>query len=102
MRIGAHEYKVAVVKDLTSAEGVALHGQLNDDDTLLELAQKQSRTKRQEILLHESLHGCFYGIPDWDEDLEEKFVTTLAPRLVQLLQDNPELVTYLTYRKPTE
>ena len=56
--------------------------------------------RRRELLLHETLHALCdlvqkraLGFDDYDE--EEKMVATLAPALLSVLRDNPDMVAYL-------
>lgn len=55
-------------------------------------------------VLHETLHACFdVALLDSDTlkaaaDAEEEAVSRLAPVLLQLLRDNPRLVSYLADR----
>ena len=55
---------------------------------------------QKEVLLHEVLHGIMDDAHMSkivkDESLLEDFVAMLAPRLMQVLSDNPVLVEYLT------
>ncbi len=58
--------------------------------------------KCHESLLHEILHAAWDQCPmrcsDNLSDHEEVIVTALAPILLEVLRDNPELVWWLTYR----
>jgi hypothetical protein len=46
----------------------------------------------QEFSVHEFLHAIW---PD-DDNNEEAHVTKLAPQLLQLIQDNPDFIKFLT------
>ena len=50
----------------------------------------------RETLLHEALH-CAIAVTrlELDEDMEERLVGGLAPQLLNLLRQCPELVTYV-------
>jgi len=53
----------------------------------------------RETLLHECLHGLWYSTQlerKFKDDQEEDVIYTLAPRILALLRDNPELVKWLT------
>jgi len=55
---------------------------------------------QKEVLLHEVLHGIMDDAHMdkivKDENLLEDFVAALAPRLIQVLSDNPTLIGFLT------
>jgi len=55
---------------------------------------------QKEILLHETLHGIMDDAHMnkivQDENLLEDFIAALAPRLIQVLTDNPTLIEFLT------
>jgi hypothetical protein len=54
------------------------------------------RSKAQEILLHEVLHGCTHPTLNGNKRYtDEDFVEAIAPTLQQVLRENPELVRYL-------
>lgn len=72
------------------------------DDTL---GMVLDLTRREDLLrddvLHECLHAIFRQTPMYKNDeewakQEEAIVMALAPRILALLRDNPELVTWLT------
>lgn len=102
VRVGAHEYKILRKKNgqIKDKDGNEAHGTSDDSINVIELETPIPPTKGQEIVLHELTHTCFYAVPGIDEDTEEKVVTLIAPRLLQILQDNPDLVRYLCYKKP--
>lgn len=66
------------------------------------LAEGQHDIHVKEILLHETLHACFYacGITINDDlrtypDIEEGVVARIAPFMLSVLRDNPDLATFL-------
>lgn len=66
------------------------------------LAHEQHPVHEREILLHETLHACFYvsGITINDDvriypDIEEGIVSRVAPVLTQVFRDNPEFSKFL-------
>ena len=67
---------------------------------------EQSLSQQKDTLLHEILHACF-ALTVFDNspisfdgaeksEIEEYAVLILTPTLLQVLQDNPELVEWLT------
>ena len=96
VNIGAHVYKIHKVKELL-ADGEPAHGMLDDGDCVIHLTTGMSKTKAQEVILHEILHALFYRLPhESDTMTEEDFVGHTAPNLLSVLQTNPQLVKYLT------
>jgi hypothetical protein len=79
-------------------------GALGDSDFDLmrvRVGKNLRSSKAKEILLHELLHCCTYpsftGAYETDPKLDaEEFVNAVAPALLQLLRDNPDMVSYLT------
>lgn len=48
-----------------------------------------------DTLLHEIMHGIYWGYNIKDEDEEERTVTAMATGLSQVLLDNPDLVKWI-------
>lgn len=54
------------------------------------------RSKAQEILIHEVLHGCTHPTLNGHKRMtDEDFVEAIAPTLQQVLKDNPDLISYM-------
>jgi hypothetical protein len=95
VKVGAHTY--AVLRKTKAQMNTDLGG--CDTNTLqISVQQRLKKSKAKEILVHELLHACthpsFMGIDDKFTD--EDFVTAVAPVLLQVIQDNPDLLGYLT------
>ena len=58
----------------------------------------ESRPYEQMTVLHEVLHAAWAatGLDDQTCDHEEVIVSTLAPVLLAVIRDNPDLIKYLT------
>lgn len=63
---------------------------------------KQHEDCTREILLHEIMHACWYvagffseNLKEFD-DIEESSILRTSPILLSVLQDNPDLMAYLT------
>jgi hypothetical protein len=55
----------------------------------------------RDTVLHEALHAAWGQTPlkkKYEEDAEEEIIWTLTPRLLSLIQDNPELIQWLSGR----
>jgi hypothetical protein len=95
VKVGTHVYTV-----LRKPKSQMPDGEIGgcDFDSLQIVVQKGlRRSKAKEILVHETLHTCTYPLlKDEKKRTDEQFITGVAPVLLQVLQDNPELVAYLT------
>ncbi len=95
VRVGPHAYKILRKRraEMPLIDGEKPNGY--QDGNLLEIGVLKSarRSKAQEWLLHECLHALW---PNGFDVVEEKVITDLAPKLLQVLQENADLVTYLT------
>ena len=92
-KIGPHVYRVerwpaSKIPEIDGNEANAFH---DPDGLLIVVRQRLRRSKAQEFTVHEFLHSIWPA----GDPREEENVTSLAPRLLQLVQDNPELVEYL-------
>jgi hypothetical protein len=78
--------------DMPLIDGEKPNGYVDADALEIGILKGLRLSKAQELLVHENLH------PLWPQGFgfEEEIITQLAPRLLQWLQDNPELVQYLT------
>jgi hypothetical protein len=52
----------------------------------------------QHVFLHELLHACV-SESGLSHEMEETFVGVIAPRLLEVLRDNPGVVRYLLSRR---
>lgn len=79
-----------------------LNGLCDFDTGRIWIDRKQTPLMERDTVLHEVLHavldqtGAKRRFKDIDKDFEEELVCELAPRLLQVLRDNPSLVGYLT------
>jgi hypothetical protein len=97
IKVGPHVYSVV---RKTEEEMPDALGDTDFDANEIRIRKNMSKTKSQEILLHELLHACTYpsvtGAYEGEEKfMAEEFVNAVAPVLLQVLKDNPKLVEYL-------
>ena len=81
-----------------------VNGSMMADSQVILLSPNNAKEAIQETLIHECLHAIwdktYLGIkyPDTDNDSEgELLIRTLAPYLLGLLKDNPELVKFFCH-----
>ena len=94
VKVGPHRYSMlrkTVAQMPVVGEGKP-NGYCDKDQAQIVIAKSGRRSKIQEWTIHELLHALW---PDGDEN-EERHVTELAPRLLQLIKDNPDLIEYIS------
>lgn len=91
VKVGPHVYSVV------RKSGVDFNGFCEFNTLQICVKNRLRKSKAQEILLHEVLHACTHPSLNGDKPYkDEEFVDGVAPTLLQVLQDNPELLAYLT------
>lgn len=107
LRIGTSVYAIELVGKVPPAgDASGLAGKACDDNAVSKgwcrakgrIYLERGRTLQQErtTLLHEIQH-VLLGTETSDEDITaHQFIYKLSPKLLQVLQDNPELYSYLT------
>lgn len=95
IRVGPHTYRVVQVPH-GILEGAGSDGTCNPRHLTIGLDDNQPRSQKADTLLHELIHALLATVK-LDEDTEEQICLALAPGLLALLRDNPNLVTYLTH-----
>jgi hypothetical protein len=112
IKIGPHTYtvywsKASWAKYLNKGDDQKYAGRTQNLLTRIFInAWSMSLSQQQETLLHETLHACWfvsgwgddeYGWPNEDKDqIEEHLIRLNSPILLQVLQDNPVLIEWLT------
>ena len=111
LRIGASVYLIELVEKVPPAGEVSgLAGKACDANAVRNawctakgrIYLESGRTLQQErtTLLHEIQH-ILLGTETSDDDITaHQFIYKLSPKLLQVLQDNPELYSYLTAPAP--
>lgn len=77
-----------------------LLGETLAEQATIKLRRKQSESTKRVTLLHEILHAIFWEsgyrqIEDMSAKREERIIQALAPWLVSVIRDNPDLVKYI-------
>lgn len=95
IRVGHADYRVETVKELDGGETM---GQFLRDQGIINMVLT-SPVADANTLLHEVLHAAF-GESGLDHGVlskhEERIVSALTNQLLQIIRDNPKLVSYLT------
>lgn len=91
VKVGPHVYSVI------RKSGINYNGCCEFNTLQITVKKRLRKSKAQEILLHEILHACTHPSLNGDKPYkDEEFVDGVTPTLLQVLQDNPELLEYLT------
>ena len=109
VRIGVHNWRILrkTKEQMKDEESEAGHdmGLCVYENQEIHIQRGIRLSRQQEVLLHEIKHACMENLTFTDESLkdaykaEEAVVNFLSPVLLQVIQDNPELVTFLQYKE---
>lgn len=95
IKVGPHSY--AIFRKSSSEIGRKNLGHCDTAKLEIWILQRIKKSKAQETLLHEILHACTHPLMvQGGYHADEEFVTEVAPPLLHVLQENPELISYLT------
>lgn len=107
VRIGAHVYRVTDDPEAWKAHEYeqkrsGLCGSSDHKICNIWINPELGPSQKKDTLLHECLHAMYYAagmeqsVKGLHEDMEEVFIVTLTPWIHSLLQQNPDLVSYVT------
>ena len=71
-------------------------GECDFDGLQILVRERLKKSVAKETLLHELLHTTTYPSLNEKTATDEDFVTAMSPVLLQVIQDNPDLLAYLT------
>jgi hypothetical protein len=88
LKIGAHDYKIrtALKKDMPPEES----GNCDSEKNVITILRHAPRSRKIELILHESLHAMLAGHDFQDE---EPIIVILGEALTQFLANNPHFIT---------
>ena len=103
VKLSPHTFAVKYDDNLGAAAG--LSGMCDEQNTVIVIDPTFSLTIQRDSLLHEVTHGI-WGQTSLDKDYPdhepasegEKIITTLAPRFLAFIQDNPAVIAWLQGR----
>jgi hypothetical protein len=98
VKVGPHVWRIVVKSPSVMRDrGSQLDGWCKSHLLEIWIVRGLKLSPQQETLIHELEHAG--GQPNLKDGMtEEDFVTALAPALLQMIQDNPQLVAYLTQK----
>lgn len=98
VKVGCHVYRVisTPAAQMPKTNGMPDCGYTKFNQLEILIKRSMRRSKTQEVLLHEIQHTCTY--PDFigKRALDEEFIDHVSPKLLAVMKDNPELMSYLT------
>ncbi len=80
------EYEVEEVEMVIVNDNINYAGSCSEANSEIKLLKSLSKTKKEQTLVHEILHACFYeaGFDEHDEDV----INRVSNVLYQVLKDN--------------
>lgn len=94
IKVGARDITIVMA---TPDELDGAYGDYLDDKQRIRLSSERLPQSQAETLIHEILHACWPNRWSLVGDVEETFVSALAPSLANVWRDNPELVAWLSH-----
>lgn len=102
LKVGPYHYRVKADRHLGTATAHEQSGACGPDTQDLIYDPSNGPMTVRDTLLHEAMHAIAHQV-GWQTDfikidtkLEEYIIQAMAPRVVELLRDNPEFVVWLT------
>jgi hypothetical protein len=93
--VGPHPYAMRYVSGLMHEDGDALLGLCATDDLVIQLEEKQPTSLLRETVLHELVHAIASQFGLSDENTEEEWANAVGVGMLQVLRQNPRLVSWL-------
>lgn len=93
IKIGPHTYKARFEENYSANHGTLAESRHTHTQIVIDPSQSESQLR--DTLLHEILHciNAQVGFVSHERSEEEAAVARLAPMLLQVIQDNPEIFT---------
>jgi hypothetical protein len=99
VRVGPIKYRVVVKDDkLTDCPDTNTDGQILYEEAIIEIARRKNTNPIYEktVMLHEIVHAIITQSGHRQTD-DENLVNSIAYALVDIIQNNPDLLTYLLH-----
>lgn len=82
------------------------HGETDTNNKIVTIYDRHSEVVNRETLFHEMMHiACddsFLYVGEKADELEERMIRILSPKIMQMLRDNKELSRYLFFDEEEE
>jgi hypothetical protein len=96
--VDGRPYIIRMVDQLFDGDGDQLDGTTDTKMGIIDIRKNQSIADERDTVLHEVLHSCFdQSIRNYQKKkfTEEDAVRRVTPKLLKVIQENPELILYL-------
>ena len=94
--LGFYDWRVVIRNQYRSEDGSEVLGETDVNNTKVYVDDAYPDQVIKETLMHELLHVCFaHSGLNLKDNLEEKIVQTLSPRIMELFTKNKHLKKYL-------
>ena len=95
IKVGHRRFEV-INWDPKAANAEDAFGDCRQEPPVIRIVTKgRTPADRAEVMIHEILHLCWYGLPDKPE--EESAVNYMGINLSQIWADNPDLVAWISH-----
>lgn len=94
VKVGPHTFTV-VERGKAWEAMTGAYGHTNYNDYSIDVVTEHRLSNVVDTLLHEIFHAIFYTYDLKDEDVEEKVVRVGTTAWLQVMRDNPELMTFV-------
>lgn len=97
VKILGEEYKIEFVNDLRDQRNIKMWGLCKYTEGLIQVNNDIPHQKKQEVLLHEIVHGVYERMQTFDKPKqeEEKVVDNTAVGLMCVMRDNPKVKEWI-------
>ncbi len=99
IKLGYFVYSLRLEQHVIGNGDELCYGLTDFERMEIQIDAKQSTQMQRETLFHELLHVALHDCGLVESDLEEKLIRVISPRVMQFMQDNPELVKVLFHGK---
>ena len=94
-KIGYFQWIIKLVKyKLSADDGCPAYGITYKDDQVIKVEIIKNKQMEKETVMHEILHACFGDNDLVSDEIEEKLILAMSPRLMEVL-DNKKIRDYL-------
>ena len=94
-KIGYFQWIIKLVKyKLSADDGCPAYGITYKDDQVIKVEIIKNKQMEKETVMHEILNACFEDNDLVSDEIEEKLILAMSPRLMEV-QDNKKIRDYL-------
>lgn len=98
LKIGVAEYTIKSIENLHDSDPEGkwrwLYGKVSHDVQVIKVDSSNHHDNQVITLWHEALHGVLHQAGVADDEHPESIIVAISHGIVQMLRDNPELVSF--------